>query len=323
MLAELSGGGNIEQLIVDTLAQVVKAEQGSLAIHDEREGYLEIKATRGYPVELVSDLRVKAGDGLMGDVLAVRTPRLVANVTEGPLGMRRRIRYRTPSCLFVPLSAGGRLLAILSLADRADGRPFDDADLANVRAFVGPAALALLAKRLTMDKAELEQLVATDPLTGLFNRRYFEARLEEEVARALRYGSSLALLTVDVDKFKSVNDRFGHTAGDAVLHGVALVVRRTVRFFDVCARIGGDEFVILLHGSERNALQSADRLRRRIESWNPDPELALPDDMKVTVSIGLASLTPDASGPQDLMARADRALYLAKAAGRNCVEVEE
>ena len=321
-LAELSGGGNVEQFIVDTLAQVVKAEQGSLALFDEREGYVEIQATRGYPVELVSDLQVRAGQGLMGDVLSSRAPRIIANVSEGPQAVRRRIRYRTPSCLLVPLTAAGRMLAVLNLADRADGKAFDQWDLERVRVFAAPATLALLARRLTKDKADLAKLVATDSLTGLFNRRYFEARLEEEVGRALRYGLDLTLLAVDVDLFKSVNDRFGHAAGDAVLHGVALVIRRAVRFFDVCARLGGDEFAILIHGSEASALQSADRLQKRIDGWYPDPKLALPTDVKVTVTIGLASLTPDVSGVQDLMARADRALYAAKAAGRNCVRVE-
>ena len=321
-LAELSGSAKIEQFIVDTLAQAVNAEQASLALYEEREGYLAIAATRGYPAEFVSDIRVKAGEGLMGEVLSSRLPQIIRDVSEEPLAARRRIRYRTPSCLLVPLTAGDRLLAVLSLADRADGRAFDDSDLAKVRTFGAPATLALLAGRLTKDKADLAELVATDPLTGLFNRRHFTVRLEEEVARALRDGSNLTLLAMDVDLFKSVNDRFGHAAGDAVLHAVALVIRHAVRFFDVCARMGGDEFVILLHGTEASTFRTADRLRRRIDSWHPEPALALPPDMKVTVSIGLASLTRDMPGAQDLLARADRALYSAKLAGGNYVSVE-
>jgi len=322
-LAELSGTGNVEQFIVDTLARALKAEQASLALYEEREGYMAIAATRGYLAELVSDVHVKPGEGLMGDVASSHLPRIIEDVSEEPLAGRRRIRYRTPSCLLVPLIAAGRLLAVLNLADRADGQAFDQSDLERVRAFVAPAALALLAARLAKDKAELATLVATDPLTDLFNRRHFTTRLEEEIARALRDGSNLTVLALDVDLFKSVNDRFGHAAGDAVLHAVALVIRQSVRFFDVCARMGGDEFVILLHGTEASALQTADRLRRRIAEWHPDPALGLPADFKVTASIGLASLTPDASGAQDLLARADRALYSAKVAGRNRVSVEQ
>jgi GAF domain-containing protein len=172
-LAELSGTGNVEQFIVDTLARALKAEQVSLALYEEREGYMAIAATRGYLAELVSDVHVKPGEGLMGDVLSSHLPRIIEDVSEEPLAGRRRIRYRTPSCLLVPLIAAGRLLAVLNLADRADGQAFDQSDLERVRAFVAPAALALLASRLAKDKAELATLVATDPLTDLFNRRHF------------------------------------------------------------------------------------------------------------------------------------------------------
>jgi diguanylate cyclase (GGDEF)-like protein len=323
-LAELSGSGKVEQLIVDTLAQVAKAEQASLAPFEEREGYAMIAATRGYLAELVSDVRVKAGEGLMGDVLSSHLPKIIADVRQEPGAARRRIRYRTPSCLLVPLIAAGRLLAVLNLADRTDGQAFGYSDLARLRAFLAPATLALLAAHLARDKADLAKLVATDPLTGLFNRRHFTARLEEEIARAFRDGSSLTVLAVDVDLFKSVNDRFGHAAGDAVLRAVSLVIRRAVRFFDVCARMGGDEFVIVLHGTEENALQTAERLRKRVASWRPaDPSLGLPMDMNVTVSIGLASLRRDASDTQDLLERADRALYAAKLAGRNRLNLEQ
>ncbi len=321
-LAELSGSGKVEQLIVDTLAQVARADQASLALFEEREGYMAISATRGYLAELVSDVRVKAGEGLMGDVLTSHLPKIITDVSQEPSAARRRIRYRTPSCLLIPLIAAGRLLAVLNLADRSDGQAFGHSDLARLRAFVAPATLALLAGRLSKDKADLAKLVATDPLTGLFNRRHFAARLEEELARASRDGSSITVLAVDVDLFKSVNDRFGHAAGDAVLQAVSLVIRRAIRFFDLCARMGGDEFVIVLHGAETNALQTAERLRKRVATWQPDPSLGLPADLKITVSIGLATLSKDEPDAQELLARADRALYAAKMAGRNRLNVE-
>jgi diguanylate cyclase (GGDEF)-like protein len=268
-------------------------------------------------------VRVKSGEGLMGDVLSSRLPKIIADVSQEPAVVRRRLRYRTQSCLLVPLLAAGRLLAVLNLADRVDGQPFGLSDLARLRAFVSPATLALLAARLANEKAELAKLVATDPLTGLFNRRYFAGRLEEEIARAARHGLGLTVLAVDVDLFKSVNDKFGHAAGDAVLQAVSLVIRRAIRFFDVCARMGGDEFVIVLHGTEANALHTAERLRKKVAAWQPDPALGLPADLKITVSIGLASLGPDAGDAQDLLARADRALYSAKLAGRNRLNLEQ
>jgi len=322
-LAELTGSGRVEQLIVDTLAQVARADQASLALFEEREGYMSVVATRGYLAELVSDVRVKAGEGLMGDVLSTHLPKIIADISEEPAATRRRIRYRTSSCMLVPLIAAGRLLAVLNLADRSDGQPFTHADLGRLRAFIAPATLALLAGRLAKEKADLAKLVATDPLTGLFNRRHFAARLEEEIARASRDGSNLTVLAVDVDLFKSVNDRFGHAAGDAVLQAVSLVIRRAIRFFDLCARMGGDEFVVVLHGTEANALQTAERLRKRVSSWQPDPSLGLPSDIRITCSIGLASLSREVPDAQELLARADRALYAAKVAGRNRLNIEQ
>ena len=322
-LAELNEG-EVEQFVVDTLATVARAQQASLAVYDEREDTLEIRATRGYAAELVSSVPMKPGDCLMGEVLASGTPRIVPNIADAfATAGHVRHRYRTRSCLLVPVTAAGRRLAVLSLADRIDGKPFDAGDLERLRTFFGPVTLALLASRLSADKVDLARLVDTDPLTGLSNRRSFGARLHEEVERALRYKSNLTLLAVDIDLFKSVNDRFGHAVGDAVLQGVATAIKGAVRFFDICARLGGDEFMILLHGNEAIARQTAERLLHRISEWRLDPVLGFPPDVRITISIGIAALSTDSSDVQTLLARADHALYAAKAEGRNRVTVDE
>jgi diguanylate cyclase (GGDEF)-like protein len=323
-LAQLAGSDRLSQFIVETLARTVKAEQASLAVYDEREGYLEFQASRGYPVELVRDRHVTMGEGLIGGVLASPHARIITDVAKESRATRRRPRYRTPSCLLVPLMAGGKLIAVVSLADRLDGQAFNRSDLTTARALAAPAALALMAQRLQDDKRNLEQLVATDPLTGLFNRRSFEVRLDEELNRALRHDLELNLMLIDVDGFKAINDSIGHAAGDAVLRGVASVIRRSIRVFDVSARQGGDEFVILMQGRRVSAMQSAERLRSRIESWRPERSLGLPSSVQVTASIGLASLSRNThTTPQSFMASADRALLVAKAEGRNRVRVAE
>lgn len=318
-LAQLSGSPGMEQFIVDTFAQTVRAEQASLATHDEEAERLDIKATHGYPLALVQHLEIFAGNSLMGTALVSREPRLIGDVASEVSG-RRRLRYRTSSCILVPLVAGQEVLAVISLADRVDGVAFDATDLNIARTLAAPATLALLNERLLEQKRDLEQRAATDLLTGLFNRSYFRTRLEEELGRAERYDLDLALLIVDVDGFKSLNDSAGHIAGDAVLRGVAAVIRRSVRIFDVCARQGGDEFVILLHANEASALQSAERLRQRIEAAAFEPGSTLPAGAKVTVSIGLAGRSKNCTA-LDLLASADRALYAAKAGGKNCVRI--
>jgi diguanylate cyclase (GGDEF)-like protein len=323
-LAQLAGSDRLSQFIVETLARTVKAEQASLAVYDEREGHLEFQASRGYPVELVRDRIVTIGEGLIGDVLAAPHARIIADVSKEPHGARRRPRYRTSSCLLLPLMAGGRLIGVVSLADRVDGQVFNRRDLTTARALAAPAALALMAQRLQNDKRNLEQLVATDSLTGLFNRRSFEVRLDEELNRALRQDLELNLMIIDVDGFKAINDSIGHAAGDAVLRGVANVIRRSIRVFDVSARMGGDEFVILMQGRRVSAMQSAERLRTRIESWRPERALGLPASVQVTASIGLASLSRNAHATaQSFTASADRALRVAKAEGRNRVRVAD
>jgi len=139
--------------------------------------------------------------------------------------------------------------------------------------------------------------------------------LQEELQRATRQGTALSLQIIDVDSFKTVNDRFGHLAGDAIIKDVADILRRSVRVFDVCARYGGDEFAVVMPGSRlQSAAAVAERIRLRIADRQP-PRSHEPD---VTVSIGVAELQPG-DHARDVIDRADRAMYEAKRAGKNRV----
>ena len=321
-LADATSQGGLYRLIVESMAGAIRAQQGVLATYDEQAGHLVISATHGYPAALVEDVRIVPGSGVIGSVFSSKDSLLVTDIGSAPGGRSPRLRYRTPSFVATPLVVGGESLGVLSFADRADGGPFDEADLAAVRALAAPAALALACERLSKRKRELEYAVGVDPLTGLFNRRYFDARLQEEIGRARRYNLDLSLLNIDVDNFKSLNDSHGHLAGDAVLRGLAKVLRRSVRVFDVCIRCGGDEFAILAPGSgASNAAQTAERIRQQVESYRPEAAPPVPPDLRVTVCIGGTVLTPDVSS-RKFVAAADRALYVAKASGKNCVQVD-
>jgi diguanylate cyclase (GGDEF)-like protein len=166
---------------------------------------------------------------------------------------------------------------------------------------------------------ELYEATVRDPLTGLHNRYYFDERLQSEFAFAKRHGVPLSVLFVDADHFKQVNDTYGHPAGDEVLRRLAELLAETVRAEDVVARIGGEEFVLLIRDvAPEGLLVIAERLRAGAEAMVVEHE---EHRISFTVSIGIATLTADSdyASPQGLVAEADALLYQAKEAGRNRV----
>ncbi|MGH7943442.1 MAG: GGDEF domain-containing response regulator [Opitutaceae bacterium] len=166
--------------------------------------------------------------------------------------------------------------------------------------------------------AALRRLATRDQLTGLLNRREFERMLDEEQERALRFGHGLALIMIDVDHFKSINDAHGHPAGDAVLREIARRISAQVRTVDRVARVGGEEFgLIMVQSDGWAARQVAERVCEAVRSEVVRIHETL--TLRVTISAGVASLPQDAGTATALVAAADRALYAAKAAGRNRV----
>jgi two-component system cell cycle response regulator len=171
------------------------------------------------------------------------------------------------------------------------------------------------------DNRRLEELATTDSLTRLLNRRALLERLTGEVERAKRFKSQLSLLMVDLDHFKTVNDRYGHLAGDEVLRQIGELLARVVRTIDVVARYGGEEFVVALpETSSEGAVVFAERLRERVASQALDAGGA--HNFHLTCSVGVATFpSPHVASTEALFARADEALYRAKSGGRNQVRV--
>ena len=177
-------------------------------------------------------------------------------------------------------------------------------------------ALYKRGNELKVAHAKIEELAQIDELTGLLNRRYVMRNLNEEMARAQRSGELCAVAIIDLDFFKRINDGFGHPAGDEVLRGFALTLAANVREVDRLGRYGGEEFLLVLPGSSKEQATTAlERLRQIVADldWS-----SISDGLRVTMSAGVAQVRPH-DAPDDILARADAALYRAKDVGRNCV----
>jgi diguanylate cyclase (GGDEF)-like protein len=174
-----------------------------------------------------------------------------------------------------------------------------------------------------LQNAHLYEMAMVDGLTGLFVRRYFDARIEEEIERSKRYGQAFSVVMMDIDDFKHLNDTHGHLVGDRVLRGVAQVVKTQMRGVDTAARYGGEEISIVLPRTEMvAALNQAERIRAAVADLRVTAEGAVGPAIGVTASFGIAAYPESgAVTAEDLVRKADRALYRAKKTGKNRVEL--
>ncbi len=222
-------------------------------------------------------------------------------------------QYRTQSVLLIPLQEpSGSVIGVLQLINALDEHgtaiPFDAEYEDLIRLLASHAAVAIR-------NARLEELSFRDTLTEAYNRRYLMLRLEEELKRVRRHPQPLSLVLLDLDKFKEINDHFGHNVGDEVLRQVAHLLVNQSRQYAIVSRYGGDEFATLLVNTPKaGAVAYAERLKRIMERY-PFP------NGQVTTSVGVACLPDDVAVGEELIGTADKALYQAKRAGRNAVGV--
>lgn len=190
-------------------------------------------------------------------------------------------------------------------------------------AALGDLKLALASEKVLLDELdkknkELTELSITDGLTGLYNHRFIQERLEFEFKRAKRYGGNLSCLMIDIDHFKQLNDTHGHQCGDFVLQKLSRLLRTQSREVDICGRYGGEEFLILTNVALEYAEQFAGKLRTAINCHDFDFE---GKSLRVSVSIGIADFRPGMKDRHELIEKADLAMYQAKQDGRNLIRM--
>jgi diguanylate cyclase (GGDEF)-like protein len=255
--------------------------------------------------------RVPSGEGLLGRAL-FESKTLIENDTKA-VPDNLAIYLETSSRMCIPLISFGQTLGVLVLDSDRTGS-FSIGEMQSLESVADICATAVQNAHYV---ERVKQLAYLDGLTGIFNRRFFELRIEEEMERARRFDSGMAVIMVDIDQFKRLNDEFGHLLGDEVLRQVSSIFSQQLRKIDVVCRYGGEEFAILLsQTTHEHALGVAEKLRRMIDTWQ-FPGVPRP----VTISAGVATCPEHGTTRDELVKAADAGLYAAKQAGRNCVRV--
>lgn len=298
--------------IADTLDEIVPYEALHIYEADEPKRELVPALVRSeYSTEILSE-RFPFGEGITGWAVEHREP-VLAN--QAHLDPRVRFVPGTPlepeALIVVPLVARGALKGTLNVYRIGEFASFSEEEFELAKRLGDAAALALDNAHI---RARLEREAQTDSLTGLYNHRYFHERLRRELTRSASAHENVAVVMIDIDDFKKVNDVFGHAVGDDVLVELADHLRATVRATDVVCRIGGEEFAVIVPSShEAHALALAGRLTQRLD------DVALGLAGKVALSIGIAQGPEHAANPRELVACAEAAMMTAKARGKNQV----
>jgi two-component system, cell cycle response regulator len=298
-------------VVLETATATLGATAGVVLYR--RGDQLELMAEQGlHEASMLAPAVVSPGHGVLGRVVSRGIP-VRGRIGTGDLLMPAEGEPSVGDVLAVPLVSMGSSVGVIALYDRTDRRAFDTTDEESLTTLAGQASIAIDNVHF---HNEAQRLSTTDPLTGLWNFRYLSMSLAREIERSTRFDRPLAVLMLDLDHFKQVNDAHGHQRGDTVLRELASRVQEQIREVDTFARYGGEEFVVVLpETTVEGAAQLADRICQAVrrEPFRHDGE----EPLHVTVSVGGAAFPEHGSSPATLMRAADRALYVAKNAGRN------
>lgn len=287
------------------------AREWALYLLDEESKNLFLERSNKKNTKTARKVKLRIGEGIAGWVASEGTPVIIPDISSDTRFVScvdRKERATKKSIICVPLRSKDTILGALEISNKQKGLSFTREDLGLVLKLVDHASIAIERASLYQKMAEL---AITDDLTKLFNSRYLNRTIETEISRCDRYKSSVSLIFMDIDHFKSVNDHYGHLIGSKLLVETGQLLIKGLRSFDIVTRYGGDEFVIVLpQTSPSIAIQIAERLRKNIRKHVFLKEESL--NLKLTASFGIASYPENAGTKDELIHLADEAMYRVK-----------
>ena len=316
MMSSILNLDKLAEFIVQKIAEVLKARVCSLMLLDSEEEILSIKAAVGLDEAIIRTTKIQLGQSISGWVAQRGKSVLVTDIeNDMQFGRANLPKYETKSLLSIPLKSKGTVLGVINVADRKSSKQaniFTEEDLRFLGIVCSYAAIAIENAQLY---GEVKKLAITDGLTNLFNHRYFQTQLSQEVLRVQRYLHPLSLIMFDIDSFKQFNDTFGHPMGDMVLMQIGRTIRKTVRKVDIACRYGGEEFAVIFpETGMKEATVAAEKIRQAIEKLRF--ETGKGRKKRMTISGGVATFKKGMS-KESLVEAADDSLYKAKSTGKN------
>jgi diguanylate cyclase (GGDEF)-like protein len=302
--------------ILNQAIDITAAEKGSIMLYDPDTNQLSIRVLAGLKDEVyqekVNNNEIKCktfvpGEGVAGSVFETGEPIIINKTDDNETFVGFSGSY-AHSIACIPMKVYKDTIGVINVTNKKGHNGFTAQDVEMLRAVADQAAISI-------SKAQLWEMAVNDSLTGLHVRRYFMAKLQDEILRTDRYKKRLSIIMSDLDNFKNINDTYGHTAGDRVLKAVGSYLKDSIRDVDSIGRYGGEEFIMFLpETSKKAAYVLADRLRAGVSEIKLDEKLP-----RVTISLGISTFPEDGKSLNELLDRADAALYQAKENGRNQV----
>ncbi|MHC4658828.1 MAG: sensor domain-containing diguanylate cyclase [Planctomycetota bacterium] len=313
----------IANVCINNIPSVLGVRLASLYILDDTNNILHLqKYNHPFVINKIVSLNQNPPSPM---VIAVRSKELILiediNTHKKPI-IRKSQRvfaenYKTNNCVIAPLICHEGVVGVLNLADKMQGDSLGSEDIALVELFSQLIGASIGNIKLF---EKMQRQATTDGLTGLINHKRFYEILEKELWRSRRYGGPISLIMIDIDNLKTINDSYGHRAGDKVIKAISSKIKGCIRQIDTAARYGGDEFAIILPNTSLGdanvvAGRMVDGVANSPVTWNKG-------QIVLSISVGLGQYDADTS-PEDITSRSDEALYTAKQAGKNTVRIFE